>query len=66
MSEKLSEDEFDRDNLGRFRTGVDTDRNDDRQEGRLHKRSEGYSGDGENESIPIEEAESESRDEEEL
>jgi hypothetical protein len=62
--EMVPEDEIERDKLSREGNAVDVDRNDDSQEGRLHKRSKGYDGTGENESLPIEEAESESREQE--
>jgi hypothetical protein len=63
MSEKLPEDEVDRDDREEPRTeGVDADLNDDNQEGRLHKKSKGYDGTGKDESIPIEQAEEEKRD----
>jgi hypothetical protein len=63
MSEKVPEDEVDRDEPEEPGTdGVDVDQNDDSQEGRLHKRSKGYDGTGEDESIPIEQAEEEKRE----
>ena len=63
MSKDVPEDKKDRDDLKRPTTeGVDADRNDDSQEGRLHKRSKGYDGTGEDESITMEQAEAEEKE----
>jgi hypothetical protein len=63
MSEEVPEEKKDRDDVKTPRTeGVDADRNDDSQEGRLHKRSKGYDGTGQDESIPLEQAEDEKRE----
>jgi hypothetical protein len=63
MTKKVPEDKKDHDDPKRPRTeGVDSDQNDDSQEGRLHKRSKGYDGTGEDESLTMEQAEDEEKE----
>ena len=67
MSKDVPEDKKDRDRVKTPRTeGVEADQNDDSQEGRLHKRSRGYDGTGQDESITPEQAEDEKREGEPL
>jgi hypothetical protein len=62
MSEKVADDDIDRDKLERpSELDTDADRDDD-HEGRLRKRSKGYDGTGAAETPSIEEAEDEEKD----